>query len=48
VPNVTSLGVRLKIPFSYDAVNEPKRAAAAAEAVERARSDVNQALGLEP
>lgn len=32
-PNVTSLGVRLKIPFSYDAVNEPKRAAAAAEVV---------------
>lgn len=32
-PNVTSLGVRLKIPFSYDAVNEPKRAAAEAEVV---------------
>jgi cobalt-zinc-cadmium efflux system outer membrane protein len=32
-PNVTSLGVRFKIPFSYDAVNEPKRAAAAAEVV---------------
>jgi outer membrane protein, heavy metal efflux system len=32
-PNVTSLGVRLKIPFSYDAINEPKRAAAAAEVV---------------
>ena len=32
-PVVTSLGVRLKIPFSYDAVNEPKRAAAAAEVV---------------
>ena len=32
-PNVTSLGVRLKIPFAYDAVNEPKRAAAAAEVV---------------
>jgi outer membrane protein TolC len=32
-PNVTSLGVRLKIPFSYDAVNQPKRAAAAAEVV---------------
>lgn len=32
-PNVTSLGVRLKVPLSYDAVNEPKRAAAAAEVV---------------
>jgi len=32
-PNVTSLGVRLKIPFAYDAVNEPKRAAAAAEVI---------------
>lgn len=32
-PNVTSLGVRLKIPFAYDAVNAPKRAAAAAEVV---------------
>jgi outer membrane protein TolC len=32
-PNVTSLGVRLKIPFAYDAVNEPKRAAAATEVV---------------
>lgn len=32
-PNVTSLGVRFKIPFSYDAVNEPKRAAAAAEVI---------------
>lgn len=32
-PNVTSLGVRLKVPFAYDAVNEPKRAAAAAEVV---------------
>lgn len=32
-PNVTSLGVRLKIPFSYDAINEPKRAAAAAEVI---------------
>lgn len=32
-PNVTSLGVRLKIPFSYDAVNEPKRAAAEAEVI---------------
>ncbi|PPC98193.1 MAG: hypothetical protein CTY31_13990 [Hyphomicrobium sp.] len=32
-PNVTSLGVRVKIPFAYDAVNEPKRAAAAAEVV---------------
>lgn len=32
-PNVTSLGVRLKIPFAYDAVNQPKRAAAAAEVV---------------
>ncbi len=32
-PNVTSLGVRLKIPFSYDAVNEPKRAAAGAEVI---------------
>ena len=32
-PVVTSLGVRLKIPFSYDAVNQPKRAAAAAEVV---------------
>lgn len=32
-PNVTSLGVRLKIPFSYDAVNEPKRAAAEADVV---------------
>ncbi len=32
-PNVTSLGVRLKIPFSYDAVNEPKRAAAAADVI---------------
>jgi cobalt-zinc-cadmium efflux system outer membrane protein len=32
-PVVTSLGVRLKIPFSYDAVNEPKRAAAAADVV---------------
>lgn len=32
-PNVTSLGVRLKIPFAYDAMNEPKRAAAAAEVV---------------
>lgn len=32
-PNVTSLGVRLKIPFAYDAVNAPKRAAAAAEVI---------------
>jgi len=32
-PNVSSLGVRLKIPFVYDAVNQPKRAAAAAEVV---------------
>jgi outer membrane protein TolC len=32
-PTVTSLGIRLKIPFAYDAVNEPKRAAAAAEVV---------------
>ena len=32
-PHVTSLGVRLKIPFAYDAVNEPKRAAAAADVV---------------
>ncbi len=32
-PNVTTLGVRLKIPFAYDAVNQPKRAAAAAEVV---------------
>lgn len=32
-PNITSLGVRLKIPFSYDAVNEPKRAAAAADVI---------------
>lgn len=32
-PNVTSFGVRLKIPFAYDAVNAPKRAAAAAEVV---------------
>ena len=32
-PNVTSLGVRLKIPFAYDAINRPKRAAAAAEVV---------------
>lgn len=32
-PNVTSLGVRLKVPFAYDAINEPKRAAAAAEVV---------------
>lgn len=32
-PNITSLGVQLKIPFSYDAVNQPKRAAAAAEVV---------------
>jgi hypothetical protein len=32
-PNVTSLGVRVKIPFAYDAVNEPKRAAAAAEVI---------------
>jgi outer membrane protein TolC len=32
-PNVTTLGVRLKIPFAYDAVNRPKRAAAAAEVV---------------
>ncbi|MEQ1613799.1 MAG: TolC family protein [Hyphomicrobiaceae bacterium] len=32
-PNVTSLGVRLKIPFAYDAINQPKRAAAAAEVV---------------
>lgn len=32
-PVITSLGVRLKIPFSYDAVNQPKRAAAAAEVV---------------
>lgn len=32
-PNVTSLGVRLKLPFSYDALNEPKRAAAAAEVI---------------
>lgn len=32
-PNVTSLGVRLKIPFAYDAVNQPKRAAAVAEVV---------------
>ena len=32
-PNVTSLGVRLKVPFAYDAVNKPKRAAASAEVV---------------
>lgn len=32
-PVVTSLGFRLKIPFSYNAVNDPKRAAAAAEVV---------------
>lgn len=32
-PNITSLGVRLKIPFAYDAVNRPKRAAAAADVV---------------
>ena len=32
-PNVTSLGVRLKIPFAYDAINRPKRAAAAADVV---------------
>jgi len=32
-PVVTSLGVRVKIPFAYDAVNDPKRAAAAAEVV---------------
>ena len=32
-PVVTSLGLRLKIPFSYDAVNQPKRAEAAAEVV---------------
>lgn len=32
-PNITSLGVRLKIPFAYDGVNEPKRAAAAADVV---------------
>lgn len=32
-PNVTSLGVRLRIPFAYEAVNAPKRAAAAAEVV---------------
>ncbi len=32
-PNVTSLGVRLKIPFAYDATNQPKRAAAAADVV---------------
>ena len=32
-PNITSLGVRFKIPFSYDAVNDPKRAAAAADVV---------------
>lgn len=32
-PVITSLGVRLKIPFSYDAINQPKRAAAAADVV---------------
>ena len=32
-PNVTSLGVRMKIPFAYDAINRPKRAAAAADVV---------------
>lgn len=32
-PNVTTLGVRLKIPFAYDPINEPKRAAAAADVV---------------
>lgn len=32
-PNVTSLGVRLKVPFAYDAINRPKRAAAATEVV---------------
>ena len=32
-PNITSLGVRLKVPFAYDAINQPKRAAAAAEVV---------------
>jgi outer membrane protein TolC len=32
-PNVTSLGVRMKIPFAYDAINQPKRAAAAADVV---------------
>jgi len=32
-PNVTTLGVRLQIPFAYDPVNQPKRAAAAAEVV---------------
>lgn len=30
-PYDTNLGVRLKIPFAYEAVNAPKRAAAAAE-----------------
>ncbi len=32
-PNVTSLGVRMKVPFAYDAINRPKRAAAAADVV---------------
>ena len=41
-PNVTSLGVRVKIPFAYDAVNAPKRAAASAEVV-GAQSELAQA-----
>ena len=32
-PVVTSLGVRVRIPFAYDAVNDPKRAAAATEVI---------------
>ena len=41
-PNVTSLGVRLKVPFAYDAVNAPKRAAATAEVI-GAQSELAQA-----
>ena len=41
-PNVTSLGIRLKVPFAYDAINQPKRAAATAEVI-AARAELNQA-----
>ena len=32
-PNANTIGVRARIPFAYDGVNQPKRAAAAAEVV---------------
>jgi outer membrane protein TolC len=32
-PNANTIGVHARIPFAYDGVNQPKRAAAAAEVV---------------